>query len=73
MLNRRRRNIQRARIDVPCVVFLRRVLEELQLVAARLRSQRFEVGLLLEQARDAAGLLVDRHAQRLILERERIT
>ena len=71
MFDGHRRHVQRARIDVPGIVVLRCVFEELQLISAPARCKSFEIRLLVEQAGDTAGLLVDHHAKNRIFQRDR--
>ena len=63
MIDRSSAAVERAGIDVPGVVILRRVFEGLELVAAGVWGERFVVRTHVEEAGDAAGLLVDGDAQ----------
>src|ERR1700733_5541565 len=56
------------RVDVPGVVFLRRVDERLQVVAAPSGGDGVKVGFLVHQVGDATGLRVDRKSEELILQ-----
>ena len=57
--NLHRQLIECARINVPCVVVFRRVLEELQLVSAPSGSDVFEFRAEIDDARDAPSGFVD--------------
>src|SRR5271156_2063639 len=68
-----RRLVEGSGIDVPRVVILGRVAEELQLIPARTRGKSLEAALLVINAGDAARGLVDRHAQICVLQCEAIS
>ena len=63
-----RRHIQRARVDVPSVVFFRRVLEGLKLISASAWGQSLVLCTNVVDAGDAASLLVDLDAKQRIEE-----
>src|SRR5581483_1898947 len=60
--------VECAGIDVPGVVVFRFVYEGLELVAAGVRSECFEVAALVKERRDAAGLRVDSDAEGGVFE-----
>ena len=62
------RLVEGAGIDVPGVVFLGRVFEGLQLVAAGVGREGFEVGLLVEEGSDASGGGIDGDAEVGVLD-----
>src|SRR5271156_2901458 len=63
-----RRLVEGSGIDVPRVVILGRVAEELQLIPARTRGKSLEAALLVINAGDAARGLVDRPAHSCVLQ-----
>ncbi len=67
-MDQRWRLVEGAGIDVPGVVFLGRVFEGLQLVAAGVGREGFEVGLLVEEGSDASGGGIDGHAEVGVLD-----
>ena len=72
LVQQRGSDIERARINVPRVVLLWRVLEGLQLVAATAGSQRLEACLLVIERADAARLGIHLDADCGILNRQPI-
>src|ERR1700728_4728383 len=66
------RLIQRAWVDVPSIVLLGRITEELELIAATVRVHEFKSRRFLDDAADAAGVLVDLDLQDVVLNRDRL-